>query len=130
MPKVPDHTVRMTIFLWTVELEESCKSVVREMYKAITNLTVRLSHEHQVHRPLVLTVLSIQAFNCHGCRTSRKSDTVVYALAALAAPFDRVYFLMPLGTPRYHIFVSRDLSLRIHLLLAHLVRSTHFLLVQ
>ena len=34
-------------------------------------------------------------------RNSRKSDTV----AALAAVFDRVYFLMPLGSPRYHTFV-------------------------
>jgi len=47
VPKAPDHTVRMTIFLWAAELNEGSKSVVREIYKTMTNLTERLSHEHQ-----------------------------------------------------------------------------------
>ena len=43
-----------------------------------------------------------QTINCNRCRRSRKCDTV----AALTALLDRDHFLMPLGTPRYHTFVT------------------------
>ena len=49
-----------------------------------------------------------ETINCYGCRNFFKSDTVsaLCPLATLAALLDRVYFLMPLGTPRYHTFVT------------------------
>ena len=46
-----------------------------------------------------------QTINCNRCRKSRKCDTV-YPVYAVCPLLDAVGFPVPLGTPRYHTFVT------------------------